>query len=126
MNDITAESSAGIRTLLDGFRVKLHRVESPLLGRELYFRDPSGTDYITIARLRSAVVGDRKDTDLPGWLVVPLLLCDQEGKLVFPDFEDGVSYFKSLSAEALREVTQLCLQATGLGEATVENAEKKS
>ena len=114
-----------IRALLDRFRVKVHRVESTLMG-EIYFRDPSGTDYITISRLRAAVNGDNKEQDLPGWLIVPLLLCDASGKLVFSEFEEGVAYFKSLTADALREVTHHCLTTTSLGELSVENAEKKS
>ena len=97
-------------------------------GFDLYFRRPSAFDLTQVNNVIKTVQGsDRKGVE--AYLFIPLLWCDAEGNLVFPNYADGVDQLRALKAEPLKELTDLCMESTGLrdllGDAK-EDAEKKS
>lgn len=118
---------SGIRDRLRENRVRALPAETSLLGK-VWFREPSGADWIRIRQLFTAVAqGGSKQVHL--YLVVPLLLCEESGDLVFPDYEKGVAEMQALRAEALAEITSACMDVTGVGKLLsrgVEGAEKNS
>lgn len=106
-------------------RVKAHRFDGQHVSG--WIREPSGTDWISIQQLDAAIrASGGKDAKLPGYAVVPLLLCDESGKRAFQDYEEGMAYIGSLRAEALSELVDFTLKLSGLATLSIENAEKKS
>jgi hypothetical protein len=107
-----------------GGRVKAHRFDGTHVSG--WVREPSGTDWISIKQLDASVrASGGKDAKLPGFAVVPLLLCDEGGKQVFPDYEEGMNYVRSLRSDALAELVNFTLKLSGLATLSVEEAEKK-
>lgn len=107
-------------------RVKVHRVDLPLSG-EQYFREPSATDWVRVQQLFAAAQksGGPKAT-VAEYTLVPLLYCNQDGVLIFSDWEAGVNEMRALTHDALVEITAACMEVTGLrkllrkGEETAE------
>lgn len=116
--------SVGGRSRLDELRVRVHKREGQLVGVQ-YFREPSGADRINLATLQTALANKGVATT-PGHMALPIVLCDEHGGLLFDDYTAGLKYIESLQSDALQELTDLALEATGLGALTVEAAEKKS
>jgi hypothetical protein len=116
--------SDALTGLLAG-RVKAHRFDGTHVSG--WVREPSGTDWILIQQLDAAVrANGGAEAKLPGYAVVPLLLCDEAGQQVFPDYEKGMAYVRSLRSDALAELVDFALKLTGLAKLSVEEAEKKS
>lgn len=112
---------------LRAHRVKVSPAETQALGT-VYFRDPSGTDWVRIQQLFRAVSGAGSDA-VPGYLIVPLLMCEESGDLVFDNYDEGVAELSKLTPDALRQLTDACLDVTGIGallRSGVETAEKNS
>lgn len=116
--------SDALTGLLAG-RVKAHRFDGAHVAG--WIREPSGTDWISIKQLDAAIrASGGEKAKVPGFAVVPLLLCDQAGKQVFPDYEEGMAYVRSLRSDALAELVDFTLKLSGLANLSVEEAEKKS
>jgi hypothetical protein len=109
-------------------RVTVHKVIMAD-GAEMFFREPSATDYMLLQQLLVGLQRAGAKT-LDESMVVPLVLCkDESGALLFPDYTEGVQAIQRLEAKAQVEIMEACLRVTGLGDLLkrgVENAEKKS
>lgn len=106
-------------------RVKVHRIQGKLVSA--WVREPSGTDWVSIKQIDAAIKASGGDkANVPGYAIVPLLLCDENGEQAFPDYEKGMAYIRTLRSDALAELVDLMFEATGLKTLSIETAEKKS
>lgn len=116
-----------IRDRIRGNRVRALPAETSLIGK-VWFREPSGTDWLRIRQL-FATVKDAGSKSVDLYLLVPLLLCNESGELVYASYEDGIKDLQATRGDALAELTAACMDVTGVGKMLargIETAEKNS
>lgn len=124
-----AAKALSVLDQLSAFRVKVHSFTTATTGVSGYVREPSAIDHIRIKQLAAAFSGGKKgdeDVQMPGYVIVPLLLCNADGSPVFDDYEAGIKYLGALESSVMAELVDNVLRLSGIGTRSVEAAEKNS